>query len=639
MKKRSTLFVIFSAVSVLILSLFLVACGGNDNNGDTGGTNDTNETANTDDLGEGQTSDTAPTVASDDPIAALVPPHIATMINRSMPSADPSELIDGGILHYAVVATTPFAGVLHPLWSTDATDGNDIGPIFLGSLMTLDDDFLLDPEGLGAVRTFEISEDGLTITMFLHDNVYWHNGDQLVARDWEFAYEVLAHPDTTSTRFGQQNSDRIVGINEFRAGDVDYISGIEVIDDLTISFTFEEIVPILNTVFTFPLPYNVFRNIPVDEMEDSIYVRTPAALGFGAFEIEVIVPGESVTFSRNENFWRGRPLLDGIELRLVHPDLVGEELQAGNIDIATNFAEANFPYFEHLTNTTFLKSPGWAYNVITFRMGYFDTEAGRAALDPDAPMANADLRRAMWMAIDTEMISDVFFNGLRWEGSTIIPPIHSGFHNPNVQRPPYDMEAANALLDAAGFDWDSNNEWRTNEDGSRLELTLVVATGDITAQAIQQYHLTQWRELGIYMHLREYEFTVFGNLFTTETDDTDWDVQLNAWSSGSNPSPSGFFAAEQGFNRSRYTSARTDELLARIDSPQASLDPQGYRVDAMWEFQEYVVEVGAVVPTQFRFSFIPINNRVRNFEIVASAAPRFGCWHLVGLTHDETIPH
>jgi len=643
MKKRSILLSLLGVA--LLLSLTLMACDGN---GDT----DISETeAGTEVVPPSTDTDTeepngAAQPPADDPVTALVPPHIAEMINRAMPTSEQSsyDVIDGGILRYVVATGTPFGGILHSIWSLSADDSH-LQTFFLGSTFTVDDDFLLDPDGTGtAVRTFEISDDGLTITIFLRDGVYWHDGVQHTARDWEFAYEVLAHPESGTTRFGQQNSHRIVGINEFREGEADDIAGIRVIDDLTLEIEFDGVLPIRNTVFTQPLPYHIFRDIPIDEMQDSPYVRTEAAIGFGPFIPAVIVPGESMTFTRNENYYWGAPVLEGVEVRRVAPDLLGAELEAGTVDIATTFAEANFPYFDHLTNITYLKAPGWAYNTITFRVGYFegDQATGRAALDPDAPMSDVNLRMAMWKSIDTELISDAFFLGLRWDGATIVPPIHRNFHNPNIVRPPYDMDAAHALLDEAGYEWDG--DYRTFPEGSprageRLELTFTFSSPDnATTEAVQQYHISQWNELGIYLRIRDYDFVAWGQLFTTETDDTDWDVQINAWSFGTNPSPAGFFGPAQGFNRSRYTSERMDALLARIDGEQAAMDPMGYRLDAVWEFQEYLRELAVVVPTQFRFAFVPVNNRVVDFEIVATPAPSRG-WHLVGLTHDEPLRH
>jgi len=618
MKKRSTF--LASLGMVLVLSLFLVACGDNGTGGNRGGEID-----------------------HDDPITALVPPHIAELINRAMPTAEQSEhdVIDGGTLRFALVAGTPFSGVLHPIWSMSADDSH-LQTFFLGSMISVDDNFLLDPESTGdLVRTFEISEDGKMITFFLRDGLYWHDGPQVTTRDWLLAYEVLANPDSGTTRFGQQNSDRIVGIQDFRAGDADYIAGIRIIDDLTIEFEFDGVVPIRNTVFTFPLPYHIFADMPIEDMQDSRYVNTDAAIGFGPFKIDVIVPGESMTFTRNENYVFGAPILDGVEVRRISPDLIGPELEAGTVDVATAFQEASYNYFGHIDNVTFLKAPGWAWNTITFRVGYFDDAAGTAAIDPDAPMSDINLRLAMWKAIDMDLVSDSFFDGLRWSGSSPIPPIHQNFHNPNIERPPYSMDDAHALLDEAGYEWDAAEEWRTfpgTNDRLELTFTFAASAGNASAEGVLQYHIAQWRELGIYLNLREYEFASWGQLFTTEHDDIDWDVQINAWSSGTNPSPAGFFRPNQGFNRSRYTSARMTELLDRIDSEEAILDPEGYRIDAVWEFQEYVREQAIVIPTQYRFAFIPINNRVVDFEIVASPSPSRG-WHLVGLTHEEPLRH
>jgi len=384
-----------------------------------------------------------------------------------------------------------------------------------------------------------------------------------------------------------------------------------------------------------PLPYHIFGDIPIEDMQDSEYVRTDAAIGFGPFVLEVIVPGESVTYSRNDNYWDGVPVLDGIELRVVNNEVIGEEVAAGTVDIANSFAETQFPYFQDLDSVTFLKNPAFVFNYVGFRLGHYDFDAGESVLDPDAVMANVDLRRAMWMAIDNNAVAESLFNGVRWDADTLIPPTFDLFHDETVTRPPFSVEAGNDLLDEAGFEI-GDDGFRLTPDGEPLEINFFSAAsgGDAVLEAMNQYYLTQWRALNLnVIDNFDYEFTAFHDLFDPDVDDDRINVFIGAWSFGTNPSPEGIFGRTQGMNYSRYVSDRQDELLERIDSPQAAIDPI-YRAQAFSEWQHYMAENMSLIPTLFRFAFIPVNNRVVNYRINANHVAQDG-WHLVGFTSDE----
>ena len=630
MKKRSRLLALLGAV--FLLSLFLVACGGNDDDDNVSNEPGTNEPAEPTDGENGNDN------GNNEVSGGGIPPHIQAMIHAEMPSTD--DVIEGGILRFARVIPEPFSGVLHPLWANSAHDGN-IAEFFLhggqsGGLST-DENFLLElgDAARGPVIP-EISEDGLTITLTIRDNVYWHDGEPVTAQDWLFAYEVLGSPEYTESggqRFGQNFEREIVGMVDFHEGNADQIEGIQIISERVLEITYNEVVPLLNKVFMTPLPYHIFADIPIAEMEDSPYVRTEAAIGFGPFILETIVPGESVTFVRNDDFWDGAPILDGVEFRVINPEMIGEELAAGNVDIAHTFQETQFPYFEDIDNVTFLKNVAFVYSYIGFRLGSWDADLGESVLNPDATMADVNLRRAMWMAIDNELVSNAWHEGLRWDASSLIPPVFSLFHDESVQRPPFDVEAANALLDEAGFEMGADG-YRMNPDGTPLEINFFASAGDTVVDAVNQYYLTQWRLL----HLNivpdfSLEFTAYNDLFGIDVDYDGIDVFTGAWSTGSNPSPYGLYGRTAAFNRSRYVSERNDELLARIDSPQAAVDPE-YRAAAFAEWQAYMVENVSMIPTQYRLAFVPVNNRVVNYRINASHIA-FDGWHRVGFTQAE----
>ncbi|MCL1990627.1 MAG: ABC transporter substrate-binding protein [Defluviitaleaceae bacterium] len=631
MKKRSKILALFSLV--FLLSLFLVACGNGEEDGNEPTTDEPATEETTGDNGTGEDNG--------DVTGAILPPHIEDLLNTSMPATD--EMVEGGILRFARVMPTPFEGILHSLWANSANDSN-IHEFFAGAIISTDQDFLLElgDDARGAAIP-EISEDGLTITFTIRDGVYWHDGEPVTARDWLFTYEIMGSPEYLAAggqRFGQQGERSIVGMMDFHEGNADYIAGIEVISERVLSITYEEVMPLRTTYFPRPTPYHLFADIPIDEMETHPLVRTDAAVGFGPFILDTIVPGESVTFTRNDNYWRGAPVLDGVEFRVVHPNVIGEEMAAGTVDIAHTFEEGAFPYFSDLSNVTFLKDVAFVYNYVGFRLGYWravydedgEVIGGESVLDPDATMADVNLRQAMWMAVDGDLIAEAWFNGLRWDAESLVPPAFNLFHDPTVSRPPYGLDGANDLLDDAGFAIVEG--YRANPDGTPLEINFFGGVaGDSVAQAFHHYLLEQWRSLGLNVipHF-DLEFNAYNDLFNVNVDYDGIDVFTGAWSTGTNPSPYGLYGRTAAFNRSRYVSERNDALLARIDSAQAALDPE-YRAAAFSEWQAYMAENASLFPFLYRFAFIPVNNRVVNYRINGTHTAADG-WHLVGFTSE-----
>src|SRR5699024_11707555 len=91
----------------------------------------------------------------------------------------------------------------------------------------------------GAVQ-FELDEVDNTVTFTVRDGVNWHDGEPLPIQDYVSSYEIIGHPDYDGVRGSTDGFTLIEGYEEYRNGDADSISGIEIIDDQTAEFTYTE---------------------------------------------------------------------------------------------------------------------------------------------------------------------------------------------------------------------------------------------------------------------------------------------------------------------------------------------------------------------------------------------------------------
>lgn len=197
----------FYLAPTLVAVLALAACS---DNGDGGGSSEPS--------GTGEEEGSEETIENEDGIYSLDD-------FEPTKTAD-GEAIEGGTLNVGVVASSPFEGTLDWQHYSISTD-NDIIQFFSESLFTMDEAFNITDEG---AATIDVSEDNLTYTITIKDNVNWHDGEPVKAEDFVFAHEVIGHKDYDGVRY-DASFRNIVGMEEYHNEEADDISGFNIIDE------------------------------------------------------------------------------------------------------------------------------------------------------------------------------------------------------------------------------------------------------------------------------------------------------------------------------------------------------------------------------------------------------------------------
>ncbi|WP_040978755.1 oligopeptide ABC transporter substrate-binding protein [Oceanobacillus jeddahense] len=538
------------------------------------------------------------------------------------------EPIDGGTLNYGLLSSTVFEGVLNYNFYSISSDA-DVIQFFDESLLSYDENWEYTQDG---AATFEVSDDDKTFTFTIRDEVNWHDGEPVTAEDWLFSYEVIGHPDYTGIRYdaGFRN---IEGMDEYHSGDADTISGIEVIDDKTLEITYKEAWPSLlaGAIWTYAMPKHIFEDIPMDEMEESPEIRENP-IGMGPFIVETVVPGESVTFTANEDYWKGAPKLDGLTLKTVSPQTAVQAIESGEVDIVDfprdQYAEA----VDSLTNVEVLANYDNAYTYIGFKLGEWNADEGQVEMDPDKKMADVELRRAMWYAVDNEAVAENFFDGLSWPATTLIDPTKPNYHNEEIETPTFDQDMANQILDEAGYEDVDGDGMRETPDGEELVINFASMEGGDTAEPIVDYYIQSWEQVGLNVEKLEgrlHEANAFYD--RVEEDDPDIDIYQGIWGTGSDVDPSGLYGPEAPFNYPRYQSEENDRLIAEGNSEE-SFDLE-HRQAVYDEWQELMVEDIPVFPTLYRLSLEAVNERVTDYSVIIGWTD----WHEVGVTQEDPV--
>ncbi|WP_099301742.1 ABC transporter substrate-binding protein [Bacillus sp. Marseille-P3800] len=573
----------------LVAALALAACSDNGDGGSSEGTGggDSGNGGETDDL-----------IYNEDGIYSID--------DFEPTKGEEGEAIDGGTLSVASVSSAEFEGTLNPVFYMSGFDA-DVIEIFHNYIFTWDEAFNYTDDGIGQI---EWSDDYLSATVTIRDDVTWHDGEPLTIDDWTYAYEIIAHPDYTGQRYGS-NIAVIEGVTEYQAGEADEISGFNIVDDHTVEVTFATASPatLAGGLWSYPYPRHVWEDIPVDEQAEHENTRVNP-IGIGPFKVESIVPGESVTYSAYEDYWQGAPQLDGIDFQVYNPDVIGQAMQSGAVDLVLNYPQTQFADHAHMTNLDWVGRIDRSFSYIGFKLGTW--EDGENVPDPDAKMADPDLRRAMAMAIDNDTLGIEMYNGLRYAANTIIPPYHALYHDETNEGIPFDVDAANQLLDDAGYEY--IGDFRGTPDGDDLTISFAAMSGDATAEAVTQFQIQSWEEIGLNVEMLEGQTHEFNSFYDrVEEDDPEIDVYTAAWGVGSNVDPDGLWGPTSPSNYTRYTDETAQDIIERGQSVEAfDVD---YRQDVYNEWQEYFNEVAPAVAQQYRIAPTPMNQRVNGYSI------------------------
>lgn len=539
-------------------------------------------------------------------------------------NTDPS--IDGGVLKVALTSESPFAGCMNICFYSDNYDAQILGWFYEG-LLTADENFVYDNEG-AATYTYDIEAKTMTLTM--KPGVKWHDGEQVTLDDLVFAHEVIAHPDYVGMRY-DESIYNIVGVEAYHNGEADTISGLELSEDeMTLTIHFIDFYPsiLVGGIWQYPLPRHYFEGIAVKDMESHEKSRT-IPIGFGPFKFVNTVPGESVKFERYDDYWMGRPKLDGVEVQLISTSLVPIAMQEGKFDVA-EFTAQDYPNYIEPSNYEYLGLLQTAFNYTGFKLGKWDAENNTNIYDPDSKMANLKLRQAIGYAIDNNEIGESMYNGLRYLATTVITPRHASYQNKSLTGYDYNPEKSKQLLDEAGYIDIDGDGYREDPDGNQFTITWAHMDG-AGADTISQYKIQLWAAVGLRVELYNGRLTEFNAFYdAVEYDDPAIDMYDGAWQTGWDPNPSALWGRNSSANYTRYTSETFDAIQADISSDKAW--DNDFLDERYNTWQQAFFDECPAIPTIWRMVLEAVNNRVKNYTIRNGS--NHNTLHLIELTAD-----
>jgi len=544
--------------------------------------------------------------------------------------------VPGAVLSVAMVKDSPLVGIFNEAMYKDGYDGDVIEWFLTNVILDIDENFEITDTG---IATLNVDPENKKATIKIKDGMKWSDGQPIVADDVIYPYEVIGNKDYTGVRYSDESA-KIVGMEEYKAGKASTISGIKKVDDKTVEISFKEIGQGIftggNGLLIYAMPKHYLKDVPIKDLEKSEKVRTKLVVA-GPYTISSIVPGESIELKANPNYFRGKPKTEKVTVQVVNSQTITAAMKSGKYDLVFDIPTELYKIYKDFDNIETLGRQELYYSYLGFKMGKYDKAKGENIVNPNAKMADLKLRQALAYGLDINQMVKAFYDGLREKATSSVPPVFGKYYPKDLAGFPYDPEKAKKLLDEAGYKDVNGDGYREDKNGKPFEIKIAAMSGGDIAEPLVQFYIQQWKEIGIKGVLATGRLIEFNSFYDkVEADDPEIDVYFAAWGVGTNLSPFETAGRKSMFNYTRFASDENDKLMAEVASPKTLTDPN-YKPEAYKKWQEYYINQAVEVPLTYRYQLYPVNKRVKNFDVAYGIQKQGKGIHLVELTAAEPI--
>ena len=337
-----------------------------------------------------------------------------------------------------------------------------------------------------ATKVEQISEDARVWEVTLREDVLWHDGTAFTAEDVAFTFNY--YREGPANRWTHHTSA------------VPRIEGVEILGKYKLRLTSVKPMPNFDKVTAADLP--MIQKAQWENVEDP-RTFTDVAIGTGPYILTDYRADEYYHYKANENYWQGKPLVDELTLVMIKdPQTMFTALRTGEIDAAARSLPPELvrewradPAIEIATAPSL-----WGT--------WLDMNLARAPFD------NRELRRAVSLAVDPEVMLERIMLGMGKSGVTGWPHVDSFWTRPDISVP-YDPEEAKAILDEQGFVDADGDGFRDMPDGTPIVWDTVVASNQPLFIRAAEMLGNQLAEVGLKIGLRTMDPASFSSLWSS----------------------------------------------------------------------------------------------------------------------------
>ncbi len=475
------------------------------------------------------------------------------------------------------------AETLNWILAADATSLSYAG-YTLDSLATYDNDWNVVLRHLD--KPVEVSEDGLTYTITIRDDLWWTGGIKVTAEDYVYTLENLMFSDWLNYPYKTDWQEVVEGETVFIEA--------EVTDETTFIIKRQTIAPefIDNAIYSLtPYPKHIAIKYEgdVDAFTQAEEFNNLTYTGnLGPYRFKEWVRNDKYVVERNPDFYLGQdtgaPYFEEFITKLLGtPTAVLLALEAGDIHY-TGIEPEQVAKFMQMEGIKVYTVPTRGYDLILYNQRNNGWEGLRIK----------EVRQALSMSISKQVVIDSIHIGFADPAFSFIPNASPWYTDEGVPTygygSLYDKETAKQMLYQAGYGIENPDGTLAiqGKDGEPITLTLVTSTGSNISENIAFLVKQELAELDIEVDIKLVPWTTLLRQYVMNkvpgsdqeprynngpdaVSENPWDMVVMVFLT--HPiAPSGsqvFYTTDGGLNYWGYSNPRVDELFINVRSEEA----------------------------------------------------------------------
>jgi peptide/nickel transport system substrate-binding protein len=433
---------------------------------------------------------------------------LPTLLEACTQAADNGQLKPtgggGSIVDTLKVGWSSEPDTMNPITSY-STEANEVLQLVYDKLSDYDANLQIVP---GLAETTDAANDG-TITYHLRSGVKWHDGQPFTADDVVFTCSMIR--DGGTSQYAQWLTD---------------MTDITAQDSTTVVVTFKE-PQAFDPGLSIPiLPEHIWKGMSNADIQK---FANDTPIGTGPFTFGSWKRGESVTISRNDDFWGGAPAAKTVIWVLYqNEDVMAQALQSGEVDV---LPEVPPTIWDGLSGSDVkpVSLPSFSFHHIGFNVSAQSSSGGNPLL------LDRTVRQAISLSVDRNQLVQIALAGHGDPGSVLLPPAFGEYQLqvPADQQWNADPDRAKQLLDQAGYSKTDSDGTRLSPNGDRLEFRLIAIESTTVDVRAAQLFRDAAKDIGVKLDLQTMDENTLGST-VYNTDAPDWDIFVWGWDSGVN---------------------------------------------------------------------------------------------------------
>lgn len=505
----------------------------------------------------------------------------------------------GGDFTEGIIGTPRFVNPVLALTRAD----QDMTALTYSGLMKIGANGALVPDVASAI---DVSEDGMTYTVALREDITFHDGEPLTSDDVLFTINLIQNDELKSPLRGNWSDVVVEAVDEY---------------NLLVTIT-EPYAPFIENFTIGILPAHIWREIPIEQVPFSEFNTTP--VGAGPYRVRNATFSRSGTVEEYElaaasNYHQA--LIEEINVRFYSNEA---ELLA-----AMNDADVDASAYLSATRANLLDTAEWqtTEHPLPRMFGLFFNQNRSTVL------RDAAVREALESAIDRTALIDNALGGAGIPSPNAIAltqtAIESGEATTQLDSEQR-IAQARAILEAADWTQTDQGFWEKEIDDSTVPLEVTVRTANTPdLDAVLQEITAAWRTLGVAIETEQYEQT---DLVQSVIRPREFSILLFGIDMSRSQDLYPFWHSSQqndpGLNIAQYTNISVDELLETARTSQDAAE----RLEAQTAASEIITaerpaillfQPSGLYVTRNDINTTPVQNVGRDSDRFSSVAS----WH------------